>query len=547
MSTQSKKTTITEGPTPLPRGAACLPCRKRKMRCDGGQPFCGQCVSKGRQEDCEYTTAPGLTRTQLLEENIALLETRIRELENPEEGTSIKLHDPRASSGLQLTQPGGVTVPGSASGSGQVIDLAQLMGLGEAPTTPAALTSQDKSHLIDAFVPHASQVGFFISIPRILAMTHGVLPPGSLLEAMLDAMYLWGSHFSNDSVLHSREAELLGRVVHSVSDSLFIDSTAQRGHAVLYGIQAEVLLANYYLANGRFLEGRYHISAAVSLAVSCKLNLSHTNFTTNPLDPIEEGERVDAFWQVYVLDKAWAVALKSPSSISEDGLWGTQIDTPWPLTLQEYEQGVFADLFSNNTVQMFLAGLDVTPPVGYSPLALRAQATILFSRASIIANQYKHDMSAFQHECVVLDDFVSKFLNTLPVNPESRDDLVTAALGHVALIQLHMTLSTSERKSRDACVAAARATLATLQTIHSSQMGFINPIVATLLTSAGQVFVEEIATVKASNPSSSADAYLNELATSVERILAIMADFAMVLPIMGLQAAQLQSAYQHIN
>ena len=56
------------------------------------------------------------------------------------------------------------------------------------------------------------------------------------------------------------------------------------------------------------------------------------------LDPIEEGERIDAFWQVYILDKAWAVALKSPSSISEDGLWGTQIDTPWPLRMQEYEQ-----------------------------------------------------------------------------------------------------------------------------------------------------------------------------------------------------------------
>ena len=56
------------------------------------------------------------------------------------------------------------------------------------------------------------------------------------------------------------------------------------------------------------------------------------------LDSIEEGERIDAFWQVYILDKAWAVALKSPSSISEDGLWGTQIDTPWPLRMQEYEQ-----------------------------------------------------------------------------------------------------------------------------------------------------------------------------------------------------------------
>ena len=101
------------------------------QRCDGNQPVCGQCRSKGRDEDCEYTTAPGLTRTQLLEENIALLEARIRELENPEEGTSIKLHDPCASTALRPTQPERVTSPSNNSGSGQVIDLAQLMGLGE--------------------------------------------------------------------------------------------------------------------------------------------------------------------------------------------------------------------------------------------------------------------------------------------------------------------------------------------------------------------------------------------------------------------------------
>lgn len=37
----------------------------------------------------------GLTKTQMLEENIALLEARIRELENPAEAaSSVKLHNP---------------------------------------------------------------------------------------------------------------------------------------------------------------------------------------------------------------------------------------------------------------------------------------------------------------------------------------------------------------------------------------------------------------------------------------------------------------------
>lgn len=51
----------------------------------------------------------GLTKTQMLEENIALLEARIRELENPSEAaSSIRLHDPSAlniSPDMMLAQP----------------------------------------------------------------------------------------------------------------------------------------------------------------------------------------------------------------------------------------------------------------------------------------------------------------------------------------------------------------------------------------------------------------------------------------------------------
>lgn len=48
----------------------------------------------------------GLTRTQMLEENISLLEARIRELENPAEaGSSVKLHNPIALVPASALQP----------------------------------------------------------------------------------------------------------------------------------------------------------------------------------------------------------------------------------------------------------------------------------------------------------------------------------------------------------------------------------------------------------------------------------------------------------
>ena len=164
------------------------------------------------------------------------------------------------------------------------------------------------------------------------------------------------------------------------------------------------------------------------------------------------------------------------------------------------------------------------------------------------------DPTGLQRECVILDDFVTRFIQTLPVNPQSRDELVTAALAHVTLIQLHIHLADTERKSRDACVAAARATLATAQSMQLAHIGFIDPIMAvstvfsfqtrstltnlrilqTLLATAGQVFVQEVAKVKGSSSNAILpDAYIDELNAAIGHVLAVMGEFSAALPIMG--------------
>ena len=63
-------------------------------------------MEKGRAEDCEYTAdIQGLTRTQMLEENIAILEQRIRELENPGDAASVQLRNVAGPSHAQARVP----------------------------------------------------------------------------------------------------------------------------------------------------------------------------------------------------------------------------------------------------------------------------------------------------------------------------------------------------------------------------------------------------------------------------------------------------------
>lgn len=86
-----------------------------------------------REDDCEYTDNQGRTRTQMLEENVARLQARLHELENPTApGSSILLHDPYDASRRSNT---GVVVPPFAPGA------EFCLGLGATPTSTQGLSA----------------------------------------------------------------------------------------------------------------------------------------------------------------------------------------------------------------------------------------------------------------------------------------------------------------------------------------------------------------------------------------------------------------------
>ena len=202
-------------------------------------------------------------------------------------------------------------------------------------------------------------------------------------------------------------------------------NSGEHGHAIIAVLQAEVLLANYFFSLGRFLEGKYHTSAATSLAITCRLNSLGVPQNINPLGmnlihgqymgftaadnggAVNQGERVNAFWTVYILDKCWSVALGSPPSIAENSSHGVRISTPWPLSMAQYEQVRMAphdrydplsDIYHGQSVEYtgqlivpeFLNSTTIGSLQYFSPIALRAQACILFAHASSLASRYRN-------------------------------------------------------------------------------------------------------------------------------------------------------------
>ncbi|KAG9601906.1 hypothetical protein KCU77_g1344, partial [Aureobasidium melanogenum] len=48
--------------------AACIPCRKRKSKCDGVRPSCKCCISKATP--CNYSVTPGVTQQQAMKNQL---------------------------------------------------------------------------------------------------------------------------------------------------------------------------------------------------------------------------------------------------------------------------------------------------------------------------------------------------------------------------------------------------------------------------------------------------------------------------------------------
>ncbi|KAK0493296.1 hypothetical protein EDD18DRAFT_1108087 [Armillaria luteobubalina] len=497
-STSSRKST-------LHWGQACIHCRRRKMRCDGARPICGQCSRGNRSDDCQYKDGQGRTKMEVLEENISRVEARIRELENPQaQGPPVLLNNPYSIPGSS---------PNPSVSTGLVVP---PLGFGwwTLPDPPLEL----KTVLIDKFLACASEYGFFMNASRFRS---AALDPSAYytrpLPALMTTVYLLGIALSHTPSLTMHEKTFLERAQVDVSSALSSNYHPQR---FVQTIQAEVLLAHYFLSSGRFLEGKYHVTTAVSLVLSTGLNKVRSDRNTStgqtpvlraPRDAIEEGERVDACWTVLILDKSWAVALASvPNAVCPSEIVGLQLDTPWPLEVQDYEHGGYPpSMLCGFTIQKYLAG---APPSGgneMSTKALHAKASLLWERATDLIRNWKPDMAQqesidFYASFATLDGLLENLRNAIPspnavTNPTFAKRMalfIARNLTYAAIMQLYGIFARVDTQSKDKALMAAQAVFRMTGTVpHGSP---INPIIGTVWVSAGQVLLEELVGLRAS-------------------------------------------------
>ncbi|EIW74641.1 hypothetical protein CONPUDRAFT_169994 [Coniophora puteana RWD-64-598 SS2] len=302
---------------PLKRGAACLPCRRRKIRCNGARPVCDQCRRIDRQASCQYGGTGQLSHTELLQREIVRLKSRIQDLEPPQ---PISLSDPYVSQDTSTHMASSVMtteteesmpyVAGPATaypdysdynfGTTHLIDAIDIEtplsfdleststsspGLSHPESTPPQSWWEPEKPLeervhqaINDLAPNARQFGFFLDLASELrtspnARQHGLgqeheqshsrdeeQGAGGLHKTVLrNVVVLWAVHFSRDTALKVQEPAVLGRTLALLRDAI-TDISAPS--AALYVLQVELALAYYFVRDARWYEARHHANAA---------------------------------------------------------------------------------------------------------------------------------------------------------------------------------------------------------------------------------------------------------------------------------------------
>ncbi|KAJ7759320.1 hypothetical protein DFH07DRAFT_1023444 [Mycena maculata] len=495
---------------PLGRGKACLNCSFSLNVFQ--RPVCGACTRVPKDDECEYTDVH--SRTKDLQATISRLKARVEELENPRGPSSPLLLTQAGSSGSSRNYGRSPPSPVSSIVSGP----SSLVSSPDADSDHSLLGIQEPPFdmmqmLLDQFLPHASQFGFFMHIGHFRASALLQLPlghPARPSPAVLCAVYLWGIHLSRAEPLVSYERVFIRRAQQHIATEL-----SESSHPVhrIHTVQAHILLSTYFLRNKQFLEAEFHVNGAVTLSLGYHVHKIRSSrpssppllgaptsevFLEPPRDDVEEGERIRAFWTVVFQQNNLIMTLTTANNFGILESPGLNIDTPWPLEINEYELGMLPTNFlGKDTVHNFVTrGV----PGPSSVFSLQVQASVLLQRATQLARKWSPGMqpqalAAHTSASAYLTARVQQFSGALPHLSEyygrgdaARTLAVTHALVGAALIQLH-------KNGPDAgvpCVSAARTILAVFGDANVPDFVCAGPVVGTLLLLACQVIIREI-------------------------------------------------------
>ncbi|KAJ7304859.1 hypothetical protein DFH08DRAFT_1055255 [Mycena albidolilacea] len=459
-------------------------------------------------------------------ETIHVLRNRLEELEH------LTVPDPTR---IYLSPP-----YASGSQGSQSPDLADLDFLNLTQrTSPTNINMPEPptdliASLLDMFLERFVNSGYFFLRPSqfresallILPFGHQDRPS----PALLTAVYLWGSVLCgvtpNDTYTPD---SFLACVLQNIPQDLArMDGNPQ---LVVETIQAEVLLSLYFLHIADPVRGRYHASAAASIAFGADLHLIRSPqhhpiyppFTLHaPLPPeqntAEESIRIGAFWAAIIVNNLWAGVAGSPSPIP----YTINVDSPWP-----------SSSYAGATITKFFDGNDAH---GSSSMALLTKASLLLER--IIAFSARTAGPPDPTSLASLDHRLHTFQVSLPPVPGMHILLLTHALVDLAIIRLHAPYMRTSDSARSKCLtAAARIVVGVGAVSNPDGARNTDPMFGPIFAGVASVYMDELQAL-APHSGRRAQVEAREIEMRLGRLMSAMASLAAYSPLIAAYATK---------
>ncbi|KAF9464608.1 hypothetical protein BDZ94DRAFT_1297108 [Collybia nuda] len=531
----------------LRRGTACLSCRKRKLKCDGTRPVCRQCDKMNRGHSCAYDDKQQKSRTQLLKEQLAMLEKRLQELESNPSGsrsspsTSFQLDmesynfdsfdgtpsvSPFANGSLQLQDVGSSSSSSSSSSSPSMYTSALFPpGTGglegfdsdlsfynysnatsdtnEDQVHMSSLPPASKKHLLDIFTAHKHQCWFYGSMERFYQEGHAQSYAEEPHPALTNAIFLLSCHFSQMPCYSDMEPGFFTHTLHEINAAL---DTSDR---LVDIVQASSLLAVYLYTNHRVLEGYRHAFSAIRLAVGLGLHqirpldisaaLGYPQQSSLiplpiPQNQTELTDRISAFWQVFMVDRCWSVVNGLPLALPDKENSQTRILTPWPIGFDEFD---WEDHTAKGPIQMLFQGVSEFPTAMCIP-ALKAKAAALYE----LTSRLKADKSEWTDYCFA-ESALQRFSSTLPSQSDragrtspilDHDYFAIQTMTYTSFIHLQQGLLFDERAFK-----AANSIIRLIRQLSEADYQYIDPIMGACWHTASKIFTRVLTNIDKMN------------------------------------------------
>ncbi|KAF7359771.1 hypothetical protein MVEN_00701900 [Mycena venus] len=474
-----------------------------------------------------------MSRTQRLEHTVSRLQMRLKELhaeKSPNYDASSRLPTPSSP-----PSPRRSSFSGSSSGSDTgplflgFLSGSQSPPRSESSVVPALGSSSDCfdsnepnfamiDMLLPSFLPHATQFGFFLHPHRFRdAVLSEDRRPSSALRY---AVYLWGAHLSQSPSLLCFESVFLNRARQHISTEISADMHSTQ---LLHAIQALVLLATYLLRVKRLLEAEFYANGAATLVLGHHLHKIRSMHPAPPLpllavpdftevypsapsaSTVEEGERIRAFWAVACLQTHLNFSLNTAkSAFSILDFASGEIDTPWPLEIEDYEAGLLLPGYrvQDSILHFLMEDPFQGPP---SPLCmLHAKASVLLHQTTRLGTSWSmdlgpQDLTAYTTAYSLLDRRIIAFWESLPPIYGYYDDTsaartlaLTHALTAAAAIRLHRSPAALDTQAQGKCLFAARAILDCLGDVRVGAQAIAHPVAGALCALACGVLLDEM-------------------------------------------------------